>query len=75
MLHYIEASPNLRCPEISAQTLPIGSKKDGIGKHKTTRTRGAQFSDNSLKSRMFIGVSREKVNGLGLEPQSDALPS
>jgi hypothetical protein len=59
----------------SAQTLPISPKKTKIGRHKTIRTRADRIGGESLKSRVFTGVSQEKMNGLGLEPQSDGLPS
>ena len=58
----------------SARSLPNRFEKNEIREHRTTRTKADRFPSKSMKSRVGTGVSREKVNGLGLEPQSDALP-
>jgi hypothetical protein len=49
-----DTTPNLEL--ISARTLPIGLKKDGIRKHETACARSRQFSSNSLKAACLKGI-------------------
>jgi len=49
-------NPQGRIASFSAQTLPIGPKKDATGRHKTVRTRADKFRRQLSQSRAGLGL-------------------